>query len=97
MAKRQVADIFYGAGFCPFCATERWAIDSALSNFTSWKGLLQTADADHDEKYLNIPNVSFAAAAAAKYTSDYVEFVACETADRHFQPPQELDKKSTKF
>jgi hypothetical protein len=81
---------FMGAGFCPFCASERWAIVSALSNFGSWQGLVGTASADHDEKYLSIPTVNFA---TAKYTSDYVEFVGCETADRNFEPLQELDER----
>lgn len=81
---------FMGAGFCPFCAAERWAIVNSLSNFGSWEGLLETASADHDEKYLNIPTVSFA---GAKYTSDYIDFIGRETADRNFEPVQELDKK----
>jgi Domain of unknown function (DUF929) len=81
---------FMGAGFCPFCASERWAIVNALSNFGSWQGLVETASADHDEKYLNIPTVNFA---RAKYTSDYVEFVGRETTDRNFEPLQELDER----
>jgi hypothetical protein len=81
---------FMGAGFCPFCASERWAIVSALSNFGSWQGLVETASADHDEKYLNIPTVNFA---TAKYTSYYVELVGRETADRYFEPLQELDER----
>jgi Domain of unknown function (DUF929) len=81
---------FMGAGFCPFCASERWAIVSALSNFGSWQGLVETASADHDEKYLNIPTVNFA---RAKYTSDYVEFIGRETTDRNFEPLQELDER----
>jgi thiol-disulfide isomerase/thioredoxin len=81
---------FMGAGFCPFCASERWAIVSALTNFGSWEGLVETASADHDEKYLNIPTLNFA---AAKYTSEYVEFVGRETADRNFEPLQELDER----
>lgn len=79
-----------GAGFCPFCASDRWAIVSALSNFGSWQGLAGTASADHDEKYLKIPTVNFA---IAKYTNDYVEFVGRETADRNFEPLQELDER----
>jgi hypothetical protein len=81
---------FMGAGFCPFCAAERWAIVNALSNFGRWEGLVETASAGHDEKYLNIPTVSFA---RAKYESEYVEFVGRETADRNFEPLQELDEK----
>ncbi len=81
---------FMGAGFCPFCASERWAIVSALDSFGSWQGLVETASADHDEKYLNIPTVNFA---TAKYMSDYVEFVGRETVDRNFEPLQELDER----
>jgi len=81
---------FMGAGFCPFCAAERWAIVNALSNFGKWEALVETASADHDEKYLNIPTVSFT---HAKYVSDYVEFVGRETADRNIEPLQELGEK----
>jgi Domain of unknown function (DUF929) len=81
---------FMGAGFCPFCASERWAIVSALSNFGSWQGIVETASADHDEKYLNIPTANFV---TAKYTSDYVELVGREIADRYFEPLQELDER----
>lgn len=81
---------FMGAGFCPFCAAERWAIVNALSNFGKWEGLVETTSAGHDEKFLNIPTVSFA---RAKYESDYVEFVGRETADRNFEPLQELGEK----
>jgi hypothetical protein len=81
---------FMGAGFCPFCAAERWAIVEALGKFGKWEGLVETTSAGHDEKYLNIPTVSFA---RAKYESNYVEFVGRETADRNFEPLQELEEK----
>jgi thiol-disulfide isomerase/thioredoxin len=81
---------FMGAGFCPFCAAERWAIVNALGSFGKWEGLVETASAGHDEKYLNIPTMSFA---GAKYESDYVEFIGRETADRNFEPLQELGEK----
>ncbi|HEY3094776.1 MAG TPA: DUF929 family protein [Nitrososphaera sp.] len=81
---------FMGAGFCPFCAAERWATVNALSSFGRWEGLVETTSANHDEKYLNIPTVSFA---RAKYESDYVEFVSREIADRNFEPLQEPHEK----
>ncbi|MGH9993433.1 MAG: DUF929 family protein [Nitrososphaera sp.] len=81
---------FLGAGFCPYCAAERWAIVNALRNFGSWEGIVEDRSAGHDEKYLNIPTLSFA---RAKYSSDYVEFIGRETADRNFEPLQELDGK----
>jgi thiol-disulfide isomerase/thioredoxin len=81
---------FMGAGFCPFCAAQRWAIVEALKNFGSWEGLVEDKSAGHDEKYLNVPTLNFA---RAKYTSDHLEFIGKETADRNFEPLQELDDK----
>jgi thiol-disulfide isomerase/thioredoxin len=81
---------FMGAGFCPFCAAERWAIVEALKNFGTWEGLVEDMSAGHDEKYLNVPTLNFA---SAKYSSQFVEFVGRETADRNFEPLQELDAK----
>ena len=81
---------FMGAGFCPYCACERWAIVRALDNFGSWQGLVETTSAGQEEKYLNIPTVDFS---KAKYKSEYVDFVGLETADRNFEPQQELNEK----
>jgi thiol-disulfide isomerase/thioredoxin len=81
---------FMGAGFCPFCAAERWAIVKALERFGKWEGVVEDKSADHDEKYLNVPTFNLA---RAKYASDYVEFAGKETADRNFEPLQELDDK----
>lgn len=79
---------FMGAGFCPFCAAERWAIVKALERFGKWEGLAEDKSAGHDEKYLNVPTFSLA---RAKYSSSHVEFAGKETADRNFEPLQELD------
>ncbi len=81
---------FMGAGFCPYCAAERWAIITALSKFGTWEGIFDDSSAGHDEKYLNIPTLSFA---RARYDSKLVEFIGRETADRNFEPLQELDVK----
>ena len=81
---------FMGAGFCPYCASERWAIVRALNNFGSWQGLIENTSAERDEKYLSIPTLDFS---RAKYTSDYVDFIGRETADRNFEPLQELTEK----
>ena len=72
---------FLGAGFCPFCAAERWSIVEALKNFGTWQNLQEDFSAEKDEKYLNIPTFNFV---NASYSSSYVEFQAIETADRHF-------------
>lgn len=74
---------FLGAGFCPFCAAERWAIVEALKNFGAWHNLLEDFSAEKDEKYLNIPTFNFL---KARYSSEHIEFQAVETADRYFKP-----------
>jgi thiol-disulfide isomerase/thioredoxin len=81
---------FMGAGFCPYCASERWAIVRALYNFGSWQGLLETTSAEHDEKYLSIATLDFS---RAKYTSDCVDFIGRQTLDRNFELLQELTEK----
>ncbi len=81
---------FMGAGFCPYCAAERWAIVNALGNFGTWEGLVDDKSAGHDEKYLNVPTLNLA---RAKYSSQYVEFRGREIADRNFEPLQELEGK----
>ncbi len=81
---------FMGAGFCPFCAAERWAVVKALERFGKWDGLMEDKSAGHDEKYLNVPTFNLA---RAKFESDAVEFMGKETADRDFEPLQELDEK----
>ncbi len=80
---------FMGAGFCPFCAAERWAIMKALERFGRWEGIVEDKSAGHDEKYLNVPTFSLA---RAKYASEHVEFAGKETANRNFEPLQELDE-----
>jgi hypothetical protein len=57
-----------GPGFCPFAPVNDELL-SAHFNFGSRQGLVETASADHDEKYLNIPAVNFA---TTKYTSKLV-------------------------
>ena len=42
MKENKTIVFFMGAGFCPFCAAERWAIIAALQNFGKWEGLIET-------------------------------------------------------
>jgi hypothetical protein len=42
--------VFYaGAEYCPFCATERWAVVVAMSRFGAWTGLGQTRSSPSDQ------------------------------------------------
>jgi len=74
---------FLGAGFCPFCAAERWSVAEALKNFGSWQRLPEDYSAERDEKYLNLPTLNLA---TALYSSEFIEFLSIETADRNFNP-----------
>ncbi|WP_353509538.1 DUF929 family protein [Intrasporangium sp.] len=76
--------IYVGAEFCPYCASERWAMVAALSRFGTFEGLKPTRSAVNDG---NIPTVTFT---DMKYTSDYVKFDAWETSDREHKPLQTL-------
>lgn len=81
--------IYVGAEFCPYCASERWAMVAALSRFGTFEGLQPTRSAVNDG---NIPTVTFT---GTKYTSDYLKFDAWETSDREHKPlqtlPQDVD------
>jgi hypothetical protein len=76
--------IYVGAEFCPYCASERWAMVAALSRFGTFEGLKPTRSAVNDG---NIPTVTFT---DMKYTSDSVKFDAWETSDREHKPLQTL-------
>jgi hypothetical protein len=76
--------IYVGAEFCPYCASERWALVSALSRFGTFEGLAPTRSAVNDG---NIPTVTFT---ESTYTSEYLSFEAYETSDREFKPLQKL-------
>jgi thiol-disulfide isomerase/thioredoxin len=80
---------FMGAEYCPYCASERWAIVRGLQKFGQWDGLKQTISAARDEPFLNLPTYDFT---EATYTSPHIEFVARETKDREFKPLQKLLK-----
>ncbi|MDV3223119.1 DUF929 family protein [Intrasporangium sp.] len=76
--------IYVGAEFCPYCASERWAMVAALSRFGTFEGLAPTRSATNDG---NIPTVTFT---GSTYTSDYLSFGAWETRDREFNELQKL-------
>jgi hypothetical protein len=73
---------YLGAGFCPWCAAERWAIVEALKYFGTWEGLTLDKSAEKNEPYLNLPTYNFH---GAVFKSEYVEFVGREFQDRNFQ------------
>lgn len=65
---------YYGADFCPYCATERWPLIIALSRFGTFSNLgLMTSSAI--DRYPNTPTFTFS---RSTYTSPYINFVEVE-------------------
>ncbi len=78
---------YLGAGFCPWCAAERWSIVEALKNFGTWEGLRLDKSAEKNEPFLNLPTYNFS---GAKFKSDYIDFIGKEFQDRNFQDQDHL-------
>ncbi|MEO3936625.1 DUF929 family protein [Dermatophilaceae bacterium Soc4.6] len=78
--------VYVGAEFCPYCASERWALVTALSRFGTFTGLDYAVSSANDTP-ANVPTLSFK---DAKYTSDYLTFESYEVSDRDQKPLQKL-------
>ena len=75
LAKGGKPDILYmGAEYCPFCATERWAIAVALSRFGTLSGL-HFIHSDPNDNPASIPTLTFY---KSSYSSKYVTFTPVE-------------------
>ena len=68
--------LYVGAEYCPFCASQRWALTIALNRFGGFTGLTATHSAS-DDVYPNTPTVSFH---GSTYTSDFLAFQGVEVA-----------------
>jgi len=78
-------EFFYAGGeYCPFCATQRWAVIIALSRFGKFGTLTPLISGEDNISTFTFHNVT--------YTSQYVDLVAVETADNQFPGTQPLDK-----
>lgn len=76
--------LYVGAEYCPFCASQRWALVIALSRFGTFSGLTGTFSGDGPrEPFKNTATLSFH---GATYTSDYLAFEGVELADRDNEP-----------
>lgn len=67
--------LYVGAEYCPFCATERWAMAVALSRFGTFSGLRGIHSSSSDV-YPNTPTLTFY---KSKYSSKYLVFTPVET------------------
>ena len=65
---------YVGAEYCPYCASERWALIAALSRFGTLTDIYLTTSSATDV-FPNTPTFSFH---RARYQSDYVDLQAVE-------------------
>jgi hypothetical protein len=67
--------LYIGAEYCPYCATERWAMAVALSRFGTFSGLrgIYSSSTDVDP---STPTLTFY---KSTYTSTYLTFTSVET------------------
>jgi hypothetical protein len=78
--------LFIGAEYCPFCATERWAIAAALGRFGTFSPLNGIHSSPTDTPP-SIPSVTFY---KSTYTSKYLTFTPVEVEKVDRSPLQTL-------
>jgi len=95
--------VYLGAEYCPYCATERWAMVNALSRFGTFKNLKITDSAEitpqgSPEVYPDTPTFSFH---GASYSSPYLQFEPVEQEDNSYKTLEtattEQEGLSTKY
>jgi Domain of unknown function (DUF929) len=67
--------LYLGAEYCPYCATERWAMVLALSKFGTFHGLREIRSNTQDAGIEHLATLTFA---DATYTSKYLAFKPIE-------------------
>ena len=80
--------VYLGAEYCPYCATERWAMVQALSRFGTFSNLRFTSSAKvtqvgSPEVFPGTQTFSFH---NTKFTSKYIQFEAVESEDNSYKP-----------
>ncbi len=73
--------LYIGAGYCPYCAAERWSIIVALSRFGTFSDL-KLAQSSSTDVYPNTPTFTFY---GSSYHSDYLDFVPVEETGQEQQ------------
>jgi hypothetical protein len=86
--------VYLGAEYCPYCATERWAMLNAFSRFGTFKDVKITDSAEVTpqgpaEVFPNTQTFSFH---GATYTSKYIQFESVEQEDNSYKT---LEKPTT--
>jgi hypothetical protein len=89
--------VYVGAEYCPFCATERWAMVNALARFGKFSNLKITTSSSTDIP-ATISTLSFY---GSKYDSPYIQFEPVEqqtnTAKPLENPTNEQNNLLTKY
>jgi thiol-disulfide isomerase/thioredoxin len=78
---------FMGAEWCPYCASERWALVEATSRFGGWSGLGELRSRPGQGNYPSLPTYDLA---RATYQSDYLTLRHKEVATVDGDPLQRL-------
>lgn len=71
---------YFGAEFCPYCATERWSMIVALSRFGTFSGLQGMSSSATDVVGPSTQTFTFY---KSTYTSKYINFVSVEDEDQN--------------
>jgi thiol-disulfide isomerase/thioredoxin len=86
---------YFGAEFCPYCATERWAMVLALSQFGTFKNLSSIASTPNDSSGIDsVPTFTFY---KSTYTSKYFKFEPVETSTVDEKTLQSPNKAQTQI
>jgi thiol-disulfide isomerase/thioredoxin len=78
---------FMGAEWCPFCASERWALVEATSRFGRWSGLGELFSRSGQDYVPSLPTYDLT---QATYTSPYISLRHKELAKVDGSPLQKL-------
>jgi thiol-disulfide isomerase/thioredoxin len=78
---------FMGAEWCPFCASERWALVEATSRFGKWSGLKELHSRSGQDFF---PSLATYDLSRARYASDYISLRHVEVATVDGEPLQKL-------
>jgi thiol-disulfide isomerase/thioredoxin len=78
---------FMGAEWCPFCASERWALVKATSRFGKWSGLGELRSREGQDYFGSLPTYDLT---QATYTSKYLNLRHKELATVDGEPLQKL-------
>ncbi len=84
--------LYIGAQYCPYCATERWALAVALSRFGTFTGLSGIHSAGGQEVYPHTATLNFY---KAQYASKYLTFTPVEQETVSEKPLEKLTSAQT--